>query len=317
MIYPSFIEAEYPPQERLGAERPFQPLYIKSFRMESRKERQSAKKNVPRLFDGVAVKSNHRQEGAQEPELTMFRSIAEGMRDALVVVDVEGKIRYWNPACEEIFGYASDEMTGKSLEAVIPARYQKQYEMALEDIREKYDHLPRNRIFESEVIRKDGTEAPIEVSVSRISVSGKWHVVCVVRDITHWRSAQKELRETLSKYHFMCNKHNDAIVLVDVETKRFLEVNDAATNMYGFNKEEFLNLRTVDVFLEEDSSIMVQPKPVSAFHHKRKGGGLFPVEITGCLFSWKRRETYCAIVRDVSGCPSVEEMEENEASFGK
>ena len=148
--------------------------------------------------------------------------------------------------------------------------------MALEDVEEKYDHLPRNRIFESEVIRKDGTEVPIEVSVSRISVRGKWHVVCVIRDITHWRSAQEELVETLSKYHFMCNKHKDAIVLVDVETKRFLEVNDAATNMYGFSKEEFLNLRTVDVFLEEDSSVMVQPKPVNAFLHKRKDGGLFP-----------------------------------------
>jgi PAS domain S-box-containing protein len=285
--------------------------------MESRKERQSAKKNAPRTFQGVAVESNDRQEGAQELELTMFRSIAEGMRDALVVVDVEGKIRYWNPACEETFGYATDEMTGESLEAVIPARYQKQYEMALQDIRGKYDHLPRNRIFESEVIRKDGTEVPIEVSVSTISVRGEWHIVCVIRDITQWRHAQEELVETLSKYHFMCNKHKDAIVLVDVETKRFLEVNDAATNIYGFSKEEFLNLKTVDVFLEEDSSIMVQPKPVNAFLHKRKDGGLFPVEITGCLFSWRRRETYCAIVRDVSGCPSVEEKEENEASFGK
>jgi PAS domain S-box-containing protein len=311
MIYPPAIKGvKYPPQNG-SVEPTFHPVCIKSSIMESRKERQSAKRGAPRLLGGVAAELNHTQEAAQQPEVTMFRSIAEGMRDALVVVDVEGKIRYWNPACEEILGYASDEMTGKSLEAVIPARYQKQYEMALEDIKEKYDHLPRNRIFESEVIRKDGTEVPIEVSVSRISVRGKWHVVCVVRDITHWRSAQKELIETLSKYHFMCNKHKDAIVLVDVETKRFLEVNDAATNMYGFSKEEFLNLRTVDVFLEEDSSIMVQPKPVSAFHHKRKGGGLFPVEITGCLFSWKRRETYCAIVRDVSGCPSVEEKEGN------
>ncbi len=285
--------------------------------MESRKERQSAKKNVPRPFEGVALKSNNRRNGKQEPELAMFRSIAEGMKDALVVVNVEGKIRYWNPASEEIFGYASDEATAKSLEMLIPARYRKQYEMALEDVEGKYEHLPENRIFESEAIRKDGTEVPIEVSVSRISVRGEWHVVCVIRDITHWRHAQEELVETLSKYHFMCNKHKDAIVLVDVETKRFLEVNDAATNIYGFSKEEFLNLRTVDVFLEEDSSIMVQPKPVNAFLHKRKDGGLFPVEITGCLFSWRRRETYCAIVRDVSGCPSVEEKEENEASFGK
>ncbi len=312
MIYSFPLEKpKYPPQKHLIVERKFESPSLTKFRMENRKERQSAKEIGPRPFQGVALESNDGQEGTQGPDFSMFRSIAEGMRDALVVVDVEGKIRYWNPACEETFGYASDEMTGKSLEAVVPARYRRQYEMALQDIKGKFDHLPRNRIFESEGIRKDGTEVPIEVSVSKISVKGKWHVVCLIRDITHWRSAQKELGETLSKYHCMCNKHKDAIVLVDVETKRFLEVNDAATNMYGFSKEEFLNLKTVDVFLEEDSSIMVQPKPVNAFLHKRKDGDLFPVEITGCLFTWKRRETYCAIVRDFSGCPLVEEKEKN------
>jgi len=279
--------------------------------MESKKERQTWKENASRVFEGVPFKSNDRECLKEEHEFTMFRSIAEGLRDALLVVDVDGRIRYWNPACEEIFGYASNEAIGKSLEVLIPVRYRKEYEMALQDFRKNCEHYPRKQIFESEVITKDGTELPVEVSVSVIAIGEGWHIVCVIRDITHWRLAQKELGETLSKFQFMCNKHKDAIVLVDVETKQFLAVNDAATNMYGFCKEEFVNLRTADIFMEEDSSIIVQPKPVSAYMHKRKDGGLFPVEITGCLFNWKRRETYCAIIRDVSGCPSVEEKEGN------
>jgi PAS domain S-box-containing protein len=124
------------------------------------------------------------------------------------------------------------------------------------------------------------------------------------------------LGETLAKYQLMCNKHKDAIVLVDVETKRFLEANDAATNMYGFSREEFLNLTTEDVFLGEDPSIKVHPEAVTAFIHKRKDGDLFPVELSGCLFKWRSRETYCAIVRDVSGsahavCLVIEEKEGN------
>ena len=310
MVY-SFLIAglKYPPQERLDAEQTFPLEYIESLRMESKKKRQSAKKDALSLFEGVTLKPKGRRKAKQKPEMTMFRGIAEGMRDALLVANVDGEIRYWNPACAEIFGYTSDEVTGKSLEALVPARYQKEYEMALQDIRGRGDQLPINRIFESEAVRKDGTEVPIEVSVSRMSVRGKWHILCVIRDISHWRRAQRELGETLAKYQLMCSKHKDAIVLVDVETKQFLEVNDAATHMYGFSKEEFLNLRAVDVFLEEDSKIMVQPRPVNAFTHKRKDGSLFPVEITGCLFSWKRRETYCAVVRDVSGCPLIEEKE--------
>ena len=285
--------------------------------MEGRNKRQGVKKKATNLSAGVAAVLNPDREGAQEAELTMFRSIAEGIRDALVVVDSEGRIRYWNPACEDIFGYATEEMVGSPLEPVIPIRYQSQYKMALAGIREKFDQLPRSRIFETEVIVKDGIEVPIEASVATISIGGEWHAVCVVRDITHRRNAQKELAETLAKYHFMCNKHNDAIVLVDVESKRFLEVNDAAVNMYGFSREEFLNFRTMDVFLEEDSKLIVNRKPVNAFLHKRKDGGHFLVEMTGCLFSWKKRETYCAILRDVSGCSSFQENEEKEESFGK
>ena len=304
-------ELKYPPQKRLSVERTSQQICIKSHKMESKKDRQSTEENSSRVFEGGPSESNDRGYLKQDTEINMFRSIVEGIRDALLVVNVDGKIRFWNPACEEIFGYASDEVTGNSLEVLIPVRYRKEYEMALQDFSRNCGRFPRNQIFESEVLRKDGTELPIEVSVSKITVRGEWHVVCVIRDITHWRCAQKELGETLSKFQFMCNKHKDAIVLVDMETRQFLEVNDAAAKMYGFNKEEFLNLRTADVFLEEDSNIIVQPKPVSAYMHKRKDGGLFPVEITGCLFNWKRRETYCAIIRDVSGCPSVEEKEGN------
>ena len=243
------------------------------------------------------------------PESDMFQTIAQGAKDAIVFVNNRGKILHWNPACERIFGFASQEVLGKTLEIVIPERYREAYRIALKDFMEREGLHLLGYTFESEAIKKDGTEFPVEASISKIQFNDQWHAVCVARDITHWRIAQKELGETLARYQLMCNNQKDAILLVDMETQQFLEVNEAAVSIYGFTKEEFLDMRTGDVFLDEDSMLMVQPKPITAFIHKRKDGSLFPVEMSASILMWKSRETFCAVIRDVSGFESIEKKE--------
>ena len=278
--------------------------------MDNERQRQNATRNKPRLpigrkpleMDGKRVRN-------KASKIDIFQEIVEGARDAIIVVDNDGKVLYWNPACQRVFGYTGKEITGKTLELIIPERYRDEYRLTLKNFGEKQEHHSLGHVFESEAVKKDGTEFPVEVSISTIVLKNQWHVVCVARDISHWRNAQKQLGETLAKYKLVFNNQKDAIVLVDLETERFLEVNKAAIDMYGFSKEEFLEMRTRDIFLDEDSSLMVQPKPINAFRHKRKDGSLFSVEMTACVFMWKRREAFCAIVRDVSGCQLIKEKE--------
>ncbi|MFH1624712.1 MAG: PAS domain S-box protein, partial [Pseudomonadota bacterium] len=151
---------------------------------------------------------------------------------------------------------------------------------------------------------KDGVEFPIEVSVSTTQIGGRRHLIAIVRDITDRRRAQEFVGETLAIYKLMCDGQKDAIILVDMETERFLEVNKAATEIYGYSKEDFLKMRIIDVFADMEAAPdkAAQSKAaITIFRHKRKDGTLFPAEITGCALIWKKRKTFCAIVRDISG----------------
>ena len=106
----------------------------------------------------------------------------------------------------------------------------------------------------------------------------------------------------------MCDNQKDAIFLVDIESQRFLEVNKAALRMYGFRREEFLCMRSTDIFLEKDSALVFKPKLINTFMHKRKDGTFFPVEVMSPMFMWNRRRISCVTVRDVTGLEQAEDV---------
>jgi two-component system cell cycle sensor histidine kinase/response regulator CckA len=272
--------------------------------MEEKTERERSQKSKPGARGGSAKPSNPRSKNAQVGSSKgegFFRAIAEGAGDAIIVLDNEGKVSYWNPASEKIFGYSSHEVTAKTLENIVPKRYHKDYREAVEVLREGRKKLRFEKSFESEALRQDGTEFPVEVSVSTILFNGLWHAVGIIRDITDRRRAQEEVRETLAKYQIMSEHQKDAIIMVDMDTQKFLEVNKAAVNVYGYSREDFLSMTITDIFSEtEDDLDAGMPRKANIFVHRRKDGTIFPVEITACVFSWKGRKTFCAITRDIT-----------------
>jgi PAS domain S-box-containing protein len=232
-----------------------------------------------------------------------FKIILDAAADAIVVFDREGKIFYWNRAAEKLFGYKAKEVAGAQLELIIPERYRDDYRNALESLKKERRPRSINQSFESEAINKNRKEFPIAASVSTTQIDGGWYFVGIVRDITSLRAAQRSLGDSLAKYQLMYENQRDGIVLVDMKTQQFLEVNQAATEIYGYSKDEMLRMRIVDVFAEEDRDAGLTPESatkLNIFKHKRKDGSVFPAEITGCALMWKNRKIFCAILRDTS-----------------
>jgi PAS domain S-box-containing protein len=232
-----------------------------------------------------------------------FKIILDAAADVIVVFDREGKISYWNMAAEKVFGYKAKEVVGSQLEVIIPERYRDDYRNALESF--KKERRPRSikQSFESEAIKKNRKEFPIAASVSTTQIDGGWYFVGIVRDITSLRAAQRSLGDSLAKYQLMYENQRDGIILVDMKTQQFLEVNQAATEMYGYSKDEMLRMRIVDVFAEAERDAGLTPESetkLNIFKHKKKDGRVFPAEMTSCALMWKNRKTFCAIVRDTS-----------------
>jgi PAS domain S-box-containing protein len=232
-----------------------------------------------------------------------FKMILDAAGDAIVVFTGDGNISYWNRAAERLFGYKAKEVIGSELEVIIPERYRDHYRNALESRKKEKKPRSINQSFESEAIRRTGEEFPISASVSTAQIDGVQYLIGIVRDISALRSAQNALGDSVARYQMMYESQKDGIILIDMESQRFLEVNRAAAQMYGYSKDEMLKKRIVDVFAEVEKGAKLTPESATEFNiikHRRKDGSVFPGEMTGCVLLWKNRKTFCAIVRDAS-----------------
>jgi len=116
--------------------------------------------------------------------------------DALVLADANGKILFVNSAVTNLFGYQPEELTGQSLETLMPQRYHR----AHVHHRTQYSAQPTQRAMGQRGValfglRRDGTEFPIWVSLSPIHVGEQSLVAAAVRDVTEWQELTQHLRD--------------------------------------------------------------------------------------------------------------------------
>ncbi|MFO7713588.1 PAS domain S-box protein [Desulfosarcina sp.] len=114
---------------------------------------------------------------------------------------------------------------------------------------------------------------------------------------------EKVLRQNEDKYHQLFELESDAIFLIDHASGRILEANHAASMMYGFSREELLELRNSDLSAEPESTkqaIHDEAHVIPRRYHKKKDGTTFPVEITGTYFNWQDRKVHIAAIREIS-----------------
>ncbi|WP_432738215.1 sensor domain-containing diguanylate cyclase [Maridesulfovibrio sp. FT414] len=125
----------------------------------------------------------------------MLQSISDSVQDALVLMDENGLVHFWNPAAENIFGYTSSEMLGENLNCCIFAEDNEDAGVD-EAIVQNVDGLFSNYgSFTVNVRRKDGTVFPAEVLLSPLRKDEQWWVVGTIRDVTERREAENKLRK--------------------------------------------------------------------------------------------------------------------------
>jgi PAS domain S-box-containing protein len=128
-----------------------------------------------------------------------FRALLEAAPDAMVIANVDGKISLVNAQTETLFGYQREELLGQPVEILIPQRYHGQHV----HYRQEYGSKPRLRPMGAgrELFgrRKDGTEFPVEISLSPFQTEDGILVFSAIRDITPQKKVQTELRDAKEK----------------------------------------------------------------------------------------------------------------------
>lgn len=113
-----------------------------------------------------------------------YRAVFEAAPDGIMVVDQDGLIQDLNPAVESLFGYAREELLGEKVEMLLPESFRKTHL----DHRSRYQRNPHARPMgagmELRAVKQDGTEFPVEISLSPWRQGDQGLVICTVRDIT-------------------------------------------------------------------------------------------------------------------------------------
>lgn len=124
-----------------------------------------------------------------------FRAISTFASDAIVLLDKKAKIIYWNNAAEKIFGYTKEEAVGKKLSTlVVPQRYRRAHLELIAKILGNKPQVSENSL-EVHALRKDGTEFPIELTVSAFKLRDVPCVLEIIRDV----SERKKMEDTLKQ----------------------------------------------------------------------------------------------------------------------
>ena len=125
-----------------------------------------------------------------------FQAITGAALDGIVMMDPDGRVSFWNPAAERIFGFTELEALGANLHALItPDRYRPAFEEAFTGFRNHGRGEAIGKTTELFARRKDGSEFPVEFSLAGIQEGNSWSAVGVVRDITERKTLEREQLE--------------------------------------------------------------------------------------------------------------------------
>jgi PAS domain S-box-containing protein len=229
----------------------------------------------------------------------------------------DGRIMTCNPAFHCLTNYSGKELEGLTMpDSLMP----QEWRWIFSEIKGRLECTGQPCPFECEIIRKGGQYVPVEVFAhEECDESGNvLFYYAFINDISSRKHAEKELKSSEEKYRTVFDSANDSIVIQDVKTGKVLDLNRASWEMYGYTREEYLNLRPRDFncgtppYTAENARARIAKATAGEpqlfeWHAKRSSGELFWVEVNLKRIAIGDENRLLAIVRDITQRKHAEE----------
>jgi len=226
---------------------------------------------------------------AQHLGTDVLASVLDIITDAVIAIDEDQRILFFNHGAEHIFGYQAEEVLGRPLDLLLPSRLSQAHRRHVRSFAAGPEIArlmgKRQEIFGR---RKDGTEFPAEASISKLVRSGQTVFTAILRDVTERKRAEEALRHAHEElelrveartaalaqanqalrrqnelYQALLQAQSDlgeGVALADGPTQRILYVNEAQCRLYGYTEEEFLNLSSPFALIAPEEQAALQER---------------------------------------------------------
>jgi len=193
---------------------------------------------------------------------TLAEFILDRAYSAVVSMDEDGLVTGWNPSAEAVFGLARENALGRAVaELIVPERLRAAHREGLRRFLASGEGQVLDRRLEMQALRADGSEFPVEFTISALEDAGHWSFHAFIRDISERIEADRErerlveelhraLRGSERRFETIVGALGDAITIRDRE-HRFLYANPAAVAHLGFDSWEELRDTAPDTIMQD------------------------------------------------------------------
>ncbi len=256
-----------------------------------------------------------RQEAERQAGEARLASVLDITTDAIFSVDDAGDVVLFNKGAEEIFGYAAGDVLGRPLDPLLLSWSAQVLRREIEELAAAPER--GRRLWRQPELfgrRKEGAHFPAEVSISKVTQGDRTTFTVIMRDITERREAEERTRLILDTAY-------DAFISIDA-AGRIVDWNRQAEETFGWPREEVVGRSLADTIIpppyrEEHRRGLDQYRATGAgaalnrrleIPAQRRGGEVFPIEMT--IVPVRAGDTYlfASFLRDVSERKRAEEV---------
>jgi PAS domain S-box-containing protein len=189
-----------------------------------------------------------------EARTLLARLVTEHILDAIFILDIEGHLIFGNRRGEELTGYPAADLIGRSIAELLTPEGAREAATRMQAVRTGHEV---ESLFETQLVRKDGTMIWVEASLTTLVEHGRPVArLGVARDITRRRVAEAALRESEERFRAMFEQADVGIAFTG-DDGRFLRVNPRLCDMLGYTPEELQRSRVQDVTHPDDRELNV------------------------------------------------------------
>jgi two-component system cell cycle sensor histidine kinase/response regulator CckA len=233
-----------------------------------------------------------------------YRGLVENAGDG-ICISQDGALKFVNPSMVRLSGYSEAELTGRSvLDFVHPDDRELVGTYTQRGLR-GWDVPPS---YEFRIVARDGTVRWARNSAVFVEWEGRPATLNVLTDVTARKQAENALRESETLYRVLFEGSPVPKLLYDPATLRFLEVNSAALQLYGYSRDEFLAMTIADLHPPEETDAALRvaskerPTPYHAgvWKHRKRDGTLIDVDISRQELVLGGRKLRVSVIYDIT-----------------